>query len=132
MITLNDLIHLGTGLSIFFIAAWVYCMLAFCIEMISLWADNIWSLMVMTRFLFFFFGGAFIPVQFFPEWLQKNLTYTPFPYLLNLPARTVMGKTTPDEIMWGLTVLVVWGGIFALMGRLVWSRGQFRYSGVGI
>jgi ABC-2 type transport system permease protein len=125
-------LNLGLGVLFFLMASFVYVMLAIFIELISLWADNIWSLMVMTRFFTFFLGGSFIPLPFFPEWSQEALKFTPFPYLVSLPIRTTMGLSTLEEMGTGIVMLVIWSLIFMQAAKLMWKRGQLRYSGVGI
>lgn len=131
-ITPDLIFNLGLGLSFFLIASFAYVQLAIFVELISLWADNIWSLMVMARFFCFFFGGSFIPLNFFPEWAQAILQYTPFPYLVSLPIRTTMGLSTTSEIGVGFVVLMIWAFVFRQAGKMLWNKGQYRYTGVGI
>lgn len=125
-------INLFFGILIFIAAACVYCMLAISVELISLWADNVWSLMVMLRFFIFFLGGSYLPLNFFPSWANIALKYTPFPYMISLPIRTTMGLASSGEIIIGLISLTVWGFFFFLMAKTLWHRGEYRYSGVGI
>jgi ABC-2 type transport system permease protein len=106
--------------------------MALFIELISIWADNIWSLMVMARFLCFFFGGAYIPLTFFPEILQTIITFTPFPYLVSLPINAMMGRLSLQEMIYGVIVLLVWSLIFNWLAKRLWGKGQYHYSGVGI
>ena len=131
-LTVSELQNLFLGIGLFLLSSLVYLLMSMVVELISLWADNVWSLMVMLRFFSNFFGGALIPIAFFPEWSQKVLSFTPFPNLVGLPARTIMGLTTPDEIFRGLVVIAVWGGIFMLVVKVMWAKGQKNYSGVGI
>ncbi|MCM2350423.1 MAG: ABC-2 family transporter protein [Bacteriovoracaceae bacterium] len=131
-ITLNLLANLAAGVSVFIFASYVFCMLAMAIELISLWADNIWSLMVMVRFFVYFLGGSYMPLNFFPDWAEKILNYTPFPYLVSLPIRTTMGLASSSEIQQGLILLLSWAILFHLMAKLLWHKGESRYSGVGI
>lgn len=131
-ITLTDLGNLLLGTGIFLVAAMSYVMMAMLIELISLWADNIWSLSVMMRFFTSFLGGGFLPLSFMPVWAQSTLGWTPFPYLISLPTRTVMGLTTPEDITKGMTVLIIWSLIFMALIRLMWKKGQKNYSGVGV
>lgn len=131
-ISFSHIQNLVLGVSLFLIASFAYAMLAMFIELISLWADNIWTLMVMTRFFCFFFGGAYVPLNFFPHWLQEIIQYTPFPYFVSLPIRTTMGLSTTSEIAIGLCLLLVWAFVFKLAANFLWSKGQYRYSGVGI
>ena len=131
-VTTENLLHLSVGVTLFLAASLAYSMLAMFIELISLWADNIWSLMVMTRFFCFFFGGAYVPLDFFPEWMKVALAYTPFPYLINLPIKTVMGVSSFNDIVTGTTMLIIWAILFGLATKALWNKGQYRYSGVGI
>ncbi len=126
------LINLFFGIFIFLCAACVYCMLAMSVELISLWADNVWSLMVMIRFFVFFFGGSYLPLDFFPSWANALLKFTPFPHLISLPIRTTMGLATTTEIVTGLGSLFVWGIIFTMTAKKMWAAGEHRYNGVGI
>ena len=128
----TQLFNLFLGTLFFIIASFTYGHLAMMIELISLWADNIWSLMVMVRFLCFFFGGAYIPVDFFPLFLKEILQFTPFPYLINLPIKITMGLANFNEISLGFIALMIWAVLFHLGAKLVWKRGQYRYNGVGI
>lgn len=131
-ITLIQLSYLFSGLVLILMAAGTYLMLSMVIELISLWADNIWSLMVMARFICHFFGGSFVPVTFFPDWLQALLKYTPFPYMISLPVRTAMGMVSSEEYLLGALNLVFWTITLRLIAGLLWKKGQHRYTGVGI
>jgi ABC-2 type transport system permease protein len=128
----DQLGHLFLGVALFLLSSLMYLLMSTTIELLSLWADNIWSLMVMLRFFSNFLGGALIPMAFFPEWARKVLSYTPFPNLVDLPARTIMGLTTADEIFHGLMVISVWAVLLGSVVKLLWSKGQKNYSGVGI
>jgi ABC-2 type transport system permease protein len=126
------LVNLLTGVFIFLIGSLAYVMMASCIELLALWADNIWSLMVMLRFFTSFFGGGFIPLTFFPEMAQWLLQFTPFPYFVSLPVRTILGLTSTTEVLQGSLILLGWGIFFRLMVGMIWSRGEKSYSGVGM
>lgn len=131
-VTATQLSNLLLGISFFLIASYAYAMIAMFVELISLWADNIWSLMVTTRFFCFFFGGAFVPLSFFPQWLQEILPYTPFPYFVSLPIRVTMGLASSQEMAIGLPILIFWAIVFRGAAKLLWNKGQYSYSGVGI
>lgn len=131
-LTPDMMIHLMKGLAVFMFASFTFSNLGMVIELLALWADNIWSLAVMCRFFCYFLGGSFVPVAFFPEWLQAALKYTPFPHLISLPVRTVMGLTTWEEIFTGIIILILWATVLRIMAHMIWNKGQYRYTGVGI
>jgi ABC-2 type transport system permease protein len=120
------------GLVLFLLAAVVYLMLSLSIELLALWVDNIWSLMVMCRFTVNFLGGALIPLAFLPDAFEGALQFTPFPYLVSFPVRTIMGLTSLQEILQGALILVVWIFFFLGVSKFIWRRGQHLYTGVGI
>ena len=124
--------NLLLGILLFFTAAVAFMFLSMAIELISLWADNIWTLMVLLRFLVSFLGGGLIPLTFMPEWIQKILSFTPFPYFISLPTQTILGKTGTEEIQHGFLILGFWIIFFFLLVKLIWRSGSKQYSGVGI
>lgn len=131
-ISISEFGNLLLGLGLFLVSSTVYLMMSMAVELLALWADNIWSLMVMLRFFSNFLGGALIPLAFFPERAQVILSYTPFPNLVSLPARTIMGLTTTQEILRGLVVISFWAVVLSFVLNLLWKKGQKNYSGVGI
>ena len=101
-------------------------------ELVSFWADNTWSLGVMIRFFTSFFGGALIPLSFFPEWAVKALAYTPFPYIIDFPMKVFFGEFTASLYITSILTLIGWTLFFGLISNIVWSRGRYHYSGIGI
>src|SRR5665647_1349216 len=131
-LTFANMGHLFSGVALFLVASLTYALMAMSIELIALWADNVWSLMVMMRFFTAFFGGGFIPLTFFPAWAVKVLAFTPFPYLISLPVRTVMGISLSVEVLNGVCVLFIWISVLAGVVHVLWKVGQKNYTGVGI
>ena len=101
-------------------------------EVSAFWFDNTWSLGVMLRFLSSFMGGALIPLKFFPTWGQNILAYTPFPYLIDFPYQVMQGNFTVIILVKNILILSTWTLVFFGIYRLIWSRGKYQYSGVGI
>jgi len=127
-----SLAHLLFGLIILFFGAIVYLLMSLSTELLALWADNTWSLMLSLRFFTTFLGGGFIPLTFFPDWSRPIIKILPFPYLLDLPIRTIMGLSHIEEIKTGILVLFAWILFFLLLMKFIWFKGQKTYSGVGI
>ena len=105
----------------------------FClVEFMAFWFDNTWSLGVILRFATSFLGGALIPLSFFPSWSQTFISYTPFPYLIDLPMNILMLKIESQEMIFQMIISVVWTVFFATLALLLWRKGNLQYSGVGI
>ncbi len=102
------------------------------LELIAFWADNVWSLLVLLRFVIALLGGGMIPFSFFPDWSQELLSALPFYYLIAFPVETLLGLHDSSSFWMGIVVAVGWTLSFILLARLVWSRGLLRYTGVGM
>ena len=46
-------------------------------------------------------GGVVIPVELFPETMQRVLAWTPFPYVLDFPVRVMIGRIEGIEMLAG-------------------------------
>ncbi len=130
--TLTQLGFALAGMGTFMLAACASLAVSMCIELLALWADNIWSLMVSFRFFMSFMGGAFIPLVFFPQWTLDILKWTPFPYFVNFPIQTFMGNISLNEWLNSASVLVIWITFFSVLAQIIWKRGQHQFTGVGI
>lgn len=115
-----------------FNAALLYFMIRFPLMLVAFWQDNVWSLTVMLRFTSRLLGGAMVPLAFFPLWAQESLGWLPFTFLFDLPTRTLLGQVPLHEWATGVALTAAWVAVFGGIGRLVWRRGDLRYTGVGI
>ncbi|MCE9614706.1 MAG: ABC-2 family transporter protein [Lentisphaerae bacterium] len=120
------------GLACLLVAAYLNFVLVATLELIAFWADNVWSLVVIMRFLTSLLGGAMLPLALFPDWAHALLYRMPFAYLIAFPVETLLGLTSPARWVSGMLVVTAWAVVCTLLYRLVWERGQHQYSGVGI
>ena len=115
-----------------FLANLLYYLLAFPLQGVAFWADNVWSLGVMLRMASRLLGGALVPLALFPPAAQGVLAWLPFRALYDFPVNTLMGKLTFEEWCAGMALSLGWCGALMAIGALVWRRGQRVYTGVGI
>ncbi len=101
-------------------------------ELVSFWADNVWSLSVILRLTTGFLGGGMIPLSFFPHSFREALALTPFPYFLSFPIRVFMGEMRGLEYARGILMIICWSTALTLLARWIWNRGTRQYTGVGI
>ncbi len=107
-------------------------LLTYPVQTVAFWADNVWSLSVLMRFVGSLLGGLFLPLSLFPTWSHTLLSWLPFPYLFSYPVNTLLGKISPQEWAQGILIALCWCGVLILFGRALWRRGELTYSGVGI
>jgi len=79
-----------------------------------------------------FLGGAMIPLAFFPELFQKALEFTPFPYIIHFPMKVFFGEYTLFEYIQNLVILNLWTLAFYFVAKVIWNKGKYSYTGVGI
>ncbi|KKQ41174.1 MAG: hypothetical protein US58_C0004G0011 [Candidatus Magasanikbacteria bacterium GW2011_GWA2_37_8] len=89
----------------------------------------------LDNFIYFFykvFSGAFAPLAFFPIVLQNIANCLPFKYLAYFPAQIFLEQIHGYELFYGLTLMIVWLLILALIVSFLWRRGLRQYDGSGI
>lgn len=118
-------------ISMYFIAL-LYFSISSISEFIAFWADNIWSLGVIIRFVVSFLGGALIPLSFFPSWAQSMLYKTPFPYLISFPFETLTKPLNINLYLENILIIIAWTTLFMVTSYFVWTKGKYKYTGVGI
>jgi ABC-2 type transport system permease protein len=102
------------------------------VQYVAFWADNVWSLDVAKRFVVILLGGYMLPLRTFDEGTQRVLEVLPFRFFFDFPTRVLLGEISFGAWAAGLLLAAVWGGVAWGLGRLLWRRGQLRYTGVGI
>jgi len=114
------------------LASYTYFVIAASLEMLAFFVDNVWSLMIMLRYVVFLLGGALIPLDFYPMWAQEVLSYLPFSGFLYLPINTLSGNV--ELLVWlkQMGILACWAIFFSYVSKRIWKKGTKQYTGVGI
>ncbi|HEY1100714.1 MAG TPA: ABC-2 family transporter protein, partial [Myxococcota bacterium] len=76
-------------------------------------------------------GGAIAPLDVFPEAAREIVLLTPWPYLVWLPARVLMGDVDPSVLLRGVVVMLGWCVFFFVVNRVLWRAGLKRFSSMG-
>lgn len=120
------------GISTCLVASCFYFVLYVTIDYIAFWADTVWSLSVMYRFVAQFLSGIYVPIEMFPASFVKLVYFTPFPYIGAEPIKMFLGRSSWQQWVYVNTMIVLWivPAMFAL--HIVWKRGLKTYTGVGI
>jgi len=107
--------------------------LQWCFAMLSFWYERAASIEQLQMLPYYFLGGFVAPLSDFPEPVRKFAELTPFPYVVNFPARILIGEITlqSPEFHRGLLIMAAWfAGLFVL-ASILWRRGLKHYSGQG-
>ena len=124
--------HVFYALSAVFLASFLHFALVSLIQLTAFWADNVWSLVVIVRFLVGLLGGGMIPLSLFPKPLEAVLTRLPFAFFMSFPIRCLTGRVDFTAWIEAVMLMTAWLGVFLLLFATVWNRGKYQYTGVGI
>lgn len=95
------------------------------------WTERATSIEQLHFLLFMFLGGALVPLDFFPDAFREIVLLTPFPAMLWLPCRVLVGGVPPAEVARAVVVLLAWAAVFFVANRLLWRAGLRRFSAMG-
>lgn len=73
-----------------------------------------------------FLSGVFVPVVFFPEWLERKARTLPFASMVQTPAEVFLGKHAGIGAAKVVALQVAWALALAVVGRLVLARAVRR------
>lgn len=102
-----------------------------CFAMTAFWIDKADGLFMVFFSFFAFFSGYVAPLSLFPDWSQPLLNALPFRAMHAVPTELVAGMTTADAALWDLAVGTAWLVGFAVLARVLWTKGLQRYGAFG-
>lgn len=97
--------------------------------MLGFWYERSSSVEGLFFLPYLFLSGLVAPLELFPPLVREVAVWTPFPYLLHLPARVMLGHA--EEAAQGLAVMGLWIVLFWCLQRWTWRRGLRRHSSMG-
>ncbi len=105
----------------------------YCLCMANFWMERASSLDQLMMLPYLFLSGLIIPIGDLPESVRHFAYFTPFPYLIDFPARILTnGIAVSDSVLFqGFGIMAVWFLGLAGLGAVLWRRGLLQYSGQG-
>ena len=76
-------------------------------------------------------GGFLLPMSLLPPQAQAIAQWLPFQISIGLPVEILIGRATPERIVFGLAVSSVWIIAMFIGSRLLWRAGLRSYGAVG-
>jgi ABC-2 type transport system permease protein len=102
-----------------------------CMGVLAFWTTDYRGLGNLETMVFMVFGGLLVPLHFLPDSIRAVALAQPLAFILYYPVLAVEGILTTREITWVLLVQAGWLVVFAILYRVLWSRGVRRFSAVG-
>jgi len=117
----------GPGLFLFPISLLLAFLVSFSIDyfigIMGFYTESVWGLSATKEIIVTVFSGALIPLQFFPEAIQKALYWLPFQAIYHTP---LMMMTKPDQgldiFLPMILVQLAWAAILFVLARLFYNQ----------
>ena len=120
-----------------FLLAWISTIFAFSIAFLlqsliaalCFWSEKASAFERLLFVPYLFLSGLLAPLETFPPLILKVALWTPFPYLINFPAKILAGL--PVQLITGLTAQVCWITILVPIVLFLWKKGVRHYTAMG-
>lgn len=114
VITLTDIIFFVLS----FLCAYILSfLLSYAIAKLSIWLVDIWGILEFYHVLLLICGGTLIPLNVYPEIIQKILLFFPFQSMFYTPLSYLTG--TPSIVTYPILVQLLWIGIFIIINIFI-------------
>ncbi|MEM7111314.1 MAG: ABC-2 family transporter protein [Chloroflexota bacterium] len=91
----------------------------FLINLAAFWTPNAKGICRFFFVLAMFFSGLFMPIRFFPDWVQAIVNLTPFPYMLNTVVEIYVNVLTGPAAWEALLLQAFWVVVLMAAGQWV-------------
>jgi ABC-2 type transport system permease protein len=125
-----DAVHALEAAGFVVVAFALRFLIQYTFALLSFWTERATSVEQLVFIVYMFLSGAVAPLDVFPPAVKDAVMLTPFPYLIWVPARLIVGGTDIDVARAAL-VCGAWFLGLLVVNRLVWARGLKRFSAQG-
>jgi len=101
------------------------------IGLIAFWWLEVSSLIFIYMMINYFLSGHMIPLDWLPTPLDAWVQFLPFKYLAYFPATVFLGRYSQTELVYELSLELVWIAVLLILCRIAFARGVRRYGAFG-
>ena len=120
-----------------FVLAWLATIFSFTISFLlqsfiaslCFWSERASALERLLFVPYLFLSGLLAPIASFPKSVSNIAVWTPFPYLIDFPARTLSGLEV--NYIHGFLAQISWIILLLPIVLLTWRSGVRRYTAMG-
>lgn len=109
----------------------VNSILTIIIALLSFWVVSAHRILFMFFAVLSIFSGMLIPIQFFPEALQRFLDFTPFPYIFYYPAKMMIQPGGVNETLRIIGAQIIIIAIEYTIMSIMYRIGIKKYEATG-
>ena len=117
------------GLLVIHLAFLLRFLLQSVITMACFWSERAAALERLLLIPYLFLSGLVAPLEAFPPGLRRLAQATPFPSMVDFPARLLSGGDV--DLLGGLATMAAWMALLLPLFLLLWRAGLRRYAAMG-
>lgn len=117
---------LALGLLSVVLAVLLSCLTVYLVAASGFWTVETRGLQVFYMVVSGFLSGLFVPVAFFPPWLEALARATPFPSVLQTPIDVLSGRADGGAALGLVAVQLAWVAGTGAVGQLMTRAGRRR------
>lgn len=121
--------QVGSGAIAILLAFILRFLFQYTTAMLAFWTERASAIEELFFLFYMFLSGYIAPLDVFPAAISQIAIWTPFPYMLYVPAALLVGL--PVNLGRSLVVVVAWSLLLFALNRWAWRRGLRQYSGMG-
>lgn len=99
------------------------------IAALCFWSEKASALERLLLIPYLYFSGWLVPLAAFPDTARTVCFWTPFPYLIDFPARVLAGL--PVDFVAGFAAQLFWLMLLLPLVVIAWRAGVRRYTAMG-
>jgi ABC-2 type transport system permease protein len=104
------------------VAVFINLSIDYFVSCIILYTQSTWGINVVKEAIVMLFGGAEIPLAFFPEPLKTIVSYMPFQAIYNAPMMQLLGDFSTQKRLEMLIVQLFWAVVVYIASEAFWRR----------
>lgn len=104
-------------------------LLQYAIALLCFWSERASALERLLAIPFLFLSGLVAPLQLFPESVRSAALWTPFPYMIDIPARILAGASL--DLPACFATIAAWIALLLPLNAWLWRLGVRRYAAMG-
>lgn len=123
-------IHIFSGMISIILAMIMWFLFSFSFAMLSFWLENIFFILTVKEIVIQFISGIIIPINFFPNYIQKILLLLPFRYIAFEPMQIFNGQYDLINSFKIILIQFFWIVIFFLFSKRLLKTGLKNFTNV--
>ncbi len=118
-------------LVVLFIGLAIQFLIQLLLGSIGFWSPETWAPRFLLYTVIHMIAGKLFPLDILPQFLQKILFLTPFPYFGYIQTQIFLGRWQGLSIPLSFVIGLIWIGLLYLLVQNIWKKGLKEYTAVG-